>query len=242
MELRNDTTNNTLWSRTFITVAAANFLLFFSFYQLLPILPLFILDKFQTDNATAGFIISLYTIGALACRPFAGFLVDTFSRKPLYFWTFFAFSLCFVGYKIVGLLPILARKSPRRRHRLFRDQRQLGLCHRPYDRDVSLRSVRRHNRFCDFHSPLHYRAYARADAQGKAPRKENLRPTFARPLLSHARRSAICKLHLCRIRVRPGHELHRHLRKGAWHRRFRLVLRTYCHRAYHEPHHDGPPD
>ena len=108
MELRNDTTNNTLWSRTFITVAAANFLLFFSFYQLLPILPLFILDKFQTDNATAGFIISLYTIGALACRPFAGFLVDTFSRKPLYFWTFFAFSLCFVGYKIVGLLPILA--------------------------------------------------------------------------------------------------------------------------------------
>ena len=99
---------NTVWSRTFITVAAANFLLFFSFYQLLPILPLYIIDKFQTDNATAGFIISLYTIGALACRPFAGFLVDTFSRKPLYFWTFFAFTLCFLGYKTVGLLPILA--------------------------------------------------------------------------------------------------------------------------------------
>ena len=66
MELRNDTTNNTLWSRTFITVAAANFLLFFSFYQLLPILPLFILDKFQTDNATAGFIILLP--GGSKCR------------------------------------------------------------------------------------------------------------------------------------------------------------------------------
>ncbi len=100
--------NNKLWTRTFITVAAANFLLFFSFYQLLPILPLYIIEKFQTDNATAGFIISLYTIGALACRPFAGFLVDTFSRKPLYFWTFFAFTLCFFGYKTVGLLPILA--------------------------------------------------------------------------------------------------------------------------------------
>jgi len=97
-----------LWTRNFITCSAANFLLFFSFYQLLPILPLFIIDKFQTDNATAGIIISLYTIGALACRPFAGFLVDTLSRKPLYFWTFFAFTLCFVGYKTVGLLPILA--------------------------------------------------------------------------------------------------------------------------------------
>ena len=108
METKSNTSDNTLWSRTFITVAAANFLLFFSFYQLLPILPLYIIDKFQTDNATAGFIISLYTIGALACRPFAGFLVDTFSRKPLYFWTFFAFTLCFLGYKTVGLLPILA--------------------------------------------------------------------------------------------------------------------------------------
>ena len=97
-----------LWTRNFVTVAAANFLLFFSFYQLLPILPMFIIEKFQTDNATAGIVISLYTIGALACRPFAGFLVDTLSRKPLYFWTFFAFTLCFIGYKALGLIPLLA--------------------------------------------------------------------------------------------------------------------------------------
>ena len=53
-----------LWTRNFVTCSAANFLLFFSFYQLLPILPLYIIDKFATDNATAGIIISLYTIGA----------------------------------------------------------------------------------------------------------------------------------------------------------------------------------
>ena len=97
-----------LWTRNFTTCAAANFLLFFSFYQLLPILPMFIIEKFQTDNATAGIVISLYTIGALACRPFAGFLVDTLSRKPLYFWTVFAFTLCFIGYKTLGLIPLLA--------------------------------------------------------------------------------------------------------------------------------------
>lgn len=97
-----------LWTRNFVTVAAANFLLFFSFYQLLPVLPLYIFEKFQTDNSTAGIIISLYTIGALCCRPFAGFLVDSLSRKPLYFWTFFAFTLCFVGYWALGLLPLLA--------------------------------------------------------------------------------------------------------------------------------------
>ncbi|MCQ2091527.1 MAG: MFS transporter [Fibrobacter sp.] len=97
-----------LWTRNFVTCAAANFLLFFSFYQLLPVLPLYIFEKFQTDNSTAGIIISLYTIGALCCRPFAGFLVDSLSRKPLYFWTFFAFTLCFVGYWTIGLLPLMA--------------------------------------------------------------------------------------------------------------------------------------
>jgi len=35
-------------------------------------------------------------------------LVDSLSRKPLYFWTFFAFTACFLGYKTVAFLPILA--------------------------------------------------------------------------------------------------------------------------------------
>lgn len=108
MDTNSDQNKPALWTRPFVTCAAANFLLFFSFYQLLPVLPLYIFEKFQTDNATAGVIISLYTIGALCCRPFAGFLVDTLSRKPLYFWTFFAFTLCFVGYWALGLLPLLA--------------------------------------------------------------------------------------------------------------------------------------
>lgn len=97
-----------LWNKTFVTVAIANFLLFFSFYQLLPILPLFIINEFNSNSATAGIIISLYTIGALACRPFAGFMVDSLNRKPLYFWTFFGFTLCFIGYKAFGILPMLA--------------------------------------------------------------------------------------------------------------------------------------
>lgn len=97
-----------LWTRTFVMVAVANFLLFFSFYLLLPVLPLYLFDKFNAGNTEAGLVISMYTVGALACRPFAGFLVDTLSRKPLYFWTFFAFTVCFIGYKVLGLIPLLA--------------------------------------------------------------------------------------------------------------------------------------
>lgn len=96
-----------LWSKAFVLVGITNFLLFFAFYELLPILPLYILEKFHAGATVSGIIISLYTIGALFCRPFAGFLVDSFSRKPLYFVTFFLFSTMFIGYAAAGALFVL---------------------------------------------------------------------------------------------------------------------------------------
>lgn len=96
-----------LWTKAFVLVGITNFLLFFAFYELLPILPLFIFEKFHAGATVSGIIISLYTIGALFCRPFAGFLVDSFSRKPLYFITFFLFSAMFIGYAAAGALFVL---------------------------------------------------------------------------------------------------------------------------------------
>lgn len=97
-----------LWSRSFILVGITNFLMFFSFYELLPVLPLYIFDKFHAGAGLAGLIISLYTIGALLCRPFAGFLVDTLARKPLYVCTYLFFTACFVGYAAASVLLVLA--------------------------------------------------------------------------------------------------------------------------------------
>ncbi len=96
-----------LWSKAFVLVGVTNFLLFFAFYELLPILPLYIFEKFHAGATVSGIIISLYTIGALFCRPFAGFLVDSFSRKPLYFVMYFFFTAMFVGYIAAGALLVL---------------------------------------------------------------------------------------------------------------------------------------
>ena len=65
-------------------ILAANFLLYFGFYLLMPILPFYLTEVFHTGNATVGIILSCYTIAALCIRPFSGYLLDTFSRKPLY--------------------------------------------------------------------------------------------------------------------------------------------------------------
>ena len=72
-----------LWNRSFIAAGCGNFLLFFAFYLLLPILPIYLADVFEANKSTIGIILSSYTITALLIRPFGGYMVDTFPRKRL---------------------------------------------------------------------------------------------------------------------------------------------------------------
>lgn len=90
-----------LWTRNFILVFLSNLLLFFSFYMLIPVLPFYLIENIGTNNSVAGIVLSLYTISALLIRPFSGFLVDTFSRKPLYLICYAFFCIIFAGY-VVG--------------------------------------------------------------------------------------------------------------------------------------------
>ena len=95
-----------LWTRDFILVFISNLLLFFSFYMLIPILPFYLLENLGTSGSLAGIVLSLYTISALMMRPFSGFLVDMFSRKPLYLICYGFFCIIFAGY-VVGTTLML---------------------------------------------------------------------------------------------------------------------------------------
>ena len=90
-----------LWTRSFISACIGNFLLFFAFYLLLPILPLYLIDTFSASKTLVGFVLSSYTLAALLIRPFSGFLLDLFRRKPQYLIAFFLFVVSFVGYPVV---------------------------------------------------------------------------------------------------------------------------------------------
>ena len=97
---------DTLWTQSFVSACFANFLLFFAFYLLLPILPLYLIEVFGASRSAVGIILSCYTLAALAIRPVSGFVLDMFNRKPLYLLAYFLFVLCFVGYTLAGLLAI----------------------------------------------------------------------------------------------------------------------------------------
>ncbi len=88
-------------------ILAANFLLYFGFWLLIPILPFYLSEEFHAEHSTIGIILSCYTVAALCIRPFSGYLVDSFARKPLYLLAYFIFTGLFAGYIVAGSLMLL---------------------------------------------------------------------------------------------------------------------------------------
>lgn len=97
-----------LWTGSFVAACGANFLMFFTFYMLLPILPMYLIEQFETTKSVSGLILSSYTIMALLFRPFAGFMVDSFPRKPLLIICYAFFISYFGGYMLAGALAVFA--------------------------------------------------------------------------------------------------------------------------------------
>lgn len=97
-----------LWNGEYIKVMTCNFLLFFAFYLLTPLLPLYLDEQFDADKDMIGFVLSGYVIATLLVRPFSGFVVDSFDRKRVLTLCFLLFFICFTGYVGAGTLLMFA--------------------------------------------------------------------------------------------------------------------------------------
>ena len=97
-----------LWNSNYVRVWVANFMLFFAFYLLTPLLPIFLWDTFKADSAVTGIVLSGYTVTALITRPFSGYIVDSFPRKKVLMWCFFFFAVFFAGYFLTWSLMLFA--------------------------------------------------------------------------------------------------------------------------------------
>lgn len=93
-----------LWNSNYCKVMTANFALFFAFYLLTPLLPLYLHETFGTTKDVIGMVLSGYTITALLFRPFSGFLVDSFPRKKVLLISYAVFALFFIGYPAASTL------------------------------------------------------------------------------------------------------------------------------------------
>lgn len=100
-----------LFTSSYLFACTGNFLLFFGFYVLLPIMPLYLIETFGASKSTVGVVLSCYTVAALFVRPFTAFFADMFRRKTIYLWAYFFFIILFISYPLVTsvLLFLLMR-------------------------------------------------------------------------------------------------------------------------------------
>lgn len=93
-----------LWNSNYCKVMTANFSLFFAFYLLTPLLPIYLHETFGATKDVIGLVLSGYTITALLFRPFSGYFVDSFPRKTVLLIAYTAFAIFFAGYLAASTL------------------------------------------------------------------------------------------------------------------------------------------
>ena len=94
----------TLWNANYLKAWSANFMLYFSFMLVTPLLPLYLSEVFGATKDQTGLVLSGYALTALLVRPFSGFLVDSFQRKRVLLVCYGLFALLFGGYLVAGSL------------------------------------------------------------------------------------------------------------------------------------------
>lgn len=91
-----------LWNSEYIKVWCSNFLLYFAFMLMTPLLPLYLADTFDANKEVIGLVLSGYAIAALVMRPFSGYIVDSWPRKTVLLVTYFLTCAFFGGYLLTG--------------------------------------------------------------------------------------------------------------------------------------------
>lgn len=87
-----------LWTRNFINVCIANFLMACSFNLLMPSIPLYITEHLGVPQTQTGIVLASYALALMFVRPFSGYLVDRYPRKLMLLIGFVGYVLVFFGY------------------------------------------------------------------------------------------------------------------------------------------------
>lgn len=95
-----------LWTKDFITAALANFLIASSFHLLMPTIPIYLSEQLNVAPSKIGVVLSSYSLALLIIRPFCGYWVDVYSRKPLYMLGVSFFVMMFFGYYFAATVAV----------------------------------------------------------------------------------------------------------------------------------------
>ncbi len=98
--------NDKLWNKHYILVLIVNTLNAFSFFMIATILSKYLVGL-GTTAAMAGFIVGLFSITSLFCRPFSGVLADRISNVALLKWSNVLMGIGLLGFIFTTQIPLL---------------------------------------------------------------------------------------------------------------------------------------
>lgn len=99
--------SKSIFKGNFVLVFLASLFLFTAFYIMLPTLPVFLTRELKIDEGKTGIVLSVYTLAALLVRPFTGFVIDRYGRKPFYILSLLLFAIMFAGYPLAGAFGLM---------------------------------------------------------------------------------------------------------------------------------------
>jgi len=102
-----DTIQPKLWTKDFITIAAANFFVGLTFYLLMTNIAVYAIEQFNASQSKAGLASSIFIIGALVFRLFAGKYIEVTGRKRMLYGGLALFLLSALSYFPVQDLNLL---------------------------------------------------------------------------------------------------------------------------------------
>lgn len=99
-----------IWTRDFIFLLTSNFLVALSFYLLMTSMAVFAIQQFKATESSAGLAASIFVIGALVARLFAGKFIDVIGRKKMLYsglCLFLVASITYLFVTSIGFLMII---------------------------------------------------------------------------------------------------------------------------------------
>lgn len=100
-----------LWTRDYILSCTANMMMGLAFFELVPVLPLYLTENLKVSSGWLGWIMSIYVVAAILTRPWFAQKVDSGDRKKIYITVYVLLALSFSGYAVAStaLLVFLTR-------------------------------------------------------------------------------------------------------------------------------------
>ncbi|KAA9016934.1 MFS transporter [Niallia endozanthoxylica] len=96
-----------LWTKDFIIMSASTFFGSLTFYLLITTLTVYAIEEFHASQSMAGLVSSIFVVGALVSRIFAGKYIEIIGRKKMLYGGLFLFLIVMLLYFIVENMNVL---------------------------------------------------------------------------------------------------------------------------------------